>query len=106
MQNKMKIKKGDTVQVIAGRDKGKQGEVLAVTPKTRQVLVQGVALVKKHQKPTQTAAGGIVEKESKLHVSSVALLDPEDGKPCRVGYRFGADGVKERFSKRSGATLA
>ena len=79
---------------------------VAVTPKTRQVLVQGVALVKKHQKPTQTAAGGIVEKESKLHVSSVALLDPEDGKPCRVGYRFGADGVKERFSKRSGATLA
>ena len=105
MQNKVKIKKGDTVQVISGRDKGKQGEVIAVRPDKRRVIVQGVMLAKKHQKPSQTDSGGIIEKEASIDVSSVALLDPKDGKPCRVSYRLDKEGVKERYSRRSGGTI-
>ncbi len=102
MVAKMKIKKGDTVVVLNGRDKGKTGEVLRAMPKDGKVLVQGVNVVKKHQKPTQTAPGGIVEKSMPIDVSNVSLIDPKDGKATRVGYKILDDGRKVRIAKRSG----
>lgn len=100
-----RIKKGDKVVVITGRDKGKTGEVIEVLPSENRVKVRGVAMVKKHQKPTQTQSGGIVEKEATVHVSNVAHIDPESQKPTRVGFKTLDDGRKVRFAKRSGATL-
>lgn len=102
---KMRIKKGDTVVVLSGREKGKTGEVLRVIRDTNRVLVQGVNNVKKHQRPTQTSPGGINEFEAALHASNVALLDPKDKKPTRVGYKRLEDGTKVRVAKRSGETL-
>ena len=104
MAKKFKIRTGDTVQVIAGKDKGKQGKVLEVVTKTDRVVVQGVQMVKKHQKPTQTNAGGIISKEASIHISNVALLDPKGGKPTKVGYQFDDD-TKERVARASGATI-
>lgn len=104
-QTKMKIKKGDTVIVNAGKDKGKKGEVLKTLPEKSRVIVQGVNVVKKHQKPTQVSAGGIQEKELSIHVSNVALADPKEGKPTRVGYKALKSGKKVRVAKRSGETI-
>lgn len=100
-----KIKKGDRVVVLTGRDKGKEGEVLQVLPSENRLVVQGVNVVKRHTRPTQTAAGGIVEKEAPLAVSNVAHVDPKDGKPTRVGFKTLEDGKKVRFAKRSGEVI-
>lgn len=102
---KMRIKKGDTVIVTTGRDKGKSGEILRVKLDTNRVLVQGVNNVKRHQRPSQTSPGGINEFESSIHASNVALIDPKDSKPTRVGYTTLKDGTKARVAKRSGQTL-
>ena len=105
MKTKLKIKKGDNVVVIAGKDKGKSGEVLRVMPSEMRVLVQGVNMVKRHTKQAMGNPGGIVEKEAALHVSNVAHLDPKDRKPTRVGFKTLDDGRKVRFAKRSGELI-
>jgi large subunit ribosomal protein L24 len=105
MADKWKVKKGDKVVVIAGRDKGKQGEVLRVLREDNRVIVQGVHMVKRHTRQSANSPGGIVEKESSIHVSNVALVDPKSGKPTRVGYKFLSDGRKVRFARRSGETI-
>ncbi|MDB5410328.1 MAG: rplX [Rhodospirillales bacterium] len=102
---KLKIKKGDKVVVIAGKDKGRGGEVLRVLPKENRVLVQGVNMMKRHTKPAMGQAGGIVEREAALHVSNVSHVDPKDNKPTRVGYKTLDDGRKVRFAKRSGEVI-
>lgn len=105
MAAKFKIKKGDRVVVTTGRDKGKSGEVLAVQRDRNRILVQGVNLVKRHQKPSQTAQGGIIEKEASVHISNVAHIDPKTDQPTRVGYRLLDDGRKVRFAKGSGEVI-
>lgn len=100
-----KIKKGDTVEVLTGKDKGKRGEIVLVLPKAGKVKVQGLNLIKKHVKPSQTNAGGIETREAALDVSNVALIDPKDNKPTRVGFGV-QDGQKVRISKRSGEVIA
>ncbi len=105
MPVKLKIKKGDQVIVIAGRDKGARGEVLKVLPKENRAIVKGVNMVKRHQKATQTAEGGIVSKEAPIHISNLAHVDPKDGKPTRVGFKVLEDGRKVRYSKRSGEVI-
>ena len=102
---KLKVKKGDKVVVLAGRDKGKTGEILRVMPKERRVLVHGVQMIKRHQRPTQTTPGGINEFEAPLHTSNVALIDPKTSQPTRVGYKKLDDGRKVRFAKRSGEVI-
>ena len=99
-----KIKKGDNVMVITGKDKGKTGEVLNVLP-AKQGLVRGVNIVKRHTKPSQTAPGGIVERESAVHLSNVALIDPTLNKATKIGFRILEDGRKVRFSKSSNEIL-
>ena len=100
-----RIRKGDTVVVISGRDKGKKGNVLKVMPAEGRTLVQGVHVAKRHQRQTQTQQGGIVEKEMPIHLSNVSLVDPGDGAPTRVGFRTLEDGRKVRFSRRSGEMI-
>jgi large subunit ribosomal protein L24 len=101
-----KIKKGDRVHVLAGRDKGKRGEVLRVMPSEDRALVQGVNLVKRHTKQTRFGeTGGIVTKESPIHLSNLALIDPKTDKPTRVGFRVLEDGKKVRVAKASGEVL-
>jgi large subunit ribosomal protein L24 len=102
---KLKIKKGDKVVVLAGKDKGKTGEVLKVMPAENRVIVQGVNVVKRHTRPAMGNPGGIVEKEASIHASNVAHQDPKDRKPTRVGYRTLDDGRKVRFAKRSGELI-
>ena len=102
---KLKVKKGDTVVVLTGRDKGKTGEILKVMPTERRVLVQGVQIIKRHQRPTQTTPGGINEFEAPLHVSNVALVDPKTSQPTRVGYKTLDDGRKVRVARRSGEVI-
>ena len=102
---KLKIKKGDNVIVIAGRDKGRTGEVLRVLPAERRVVVQGVNLVKRHTKPRMGDPGGIVEKELALHISNVAHVDPASAKPTRIGYKVLDDGRKVRIARRSGEVI-
>jgi large subunit ribosomal protein L24 len=97
-----KIKKGDKVTVLAGRDKGRSGEVLQVIPKESRALVQGVNMVKRHQTQTAKQEAGIISKPAPIHLSNLALADPKDGKPTRVGFKVLEDGRKVRFSKRSG----
>lgn len=97
-----KIKKGDKVVVITGRDKGKSGEVLEVRPADGRAVVRGVAMVKKHQRQTQNQTGGIISKEGSIDLSNLAIADPKDGKPTRVGFKTLDDGRKVRFAKRSG----
>ena len=97
-----KIKKGDKVVVLAGRDKGKAGEVLQVLPKDGRAVVRGVNMVKRHQRQTMQQEGGIITKEASVHLSNLALTDPKDGKPTRVGFKTLDDGRKVRFAKRSG----
>ncbi|WP_028263480.1 50S ribosomal protein L24 [Atopobium fossor] len=102
----MKIKKDDLVVVISGKDKGKQGKVLRALPSKNKVVVEGVAIIKKAMRPTQAnQQGGIVSKEAPIDVSNVALVDPKDGKPTRVGYRVSEDGTKVRYAKRSGEEI-
>jgi large subunit ribosomal protein L24 len=97
-----KIKKGDKVVVLTGRDKGKTGEVFQVMPKETRALVRGVNLVKRHQKQSASQEAGIISKEAPVHLSNIALLDPKDGKPTRVGFKVLDDGRKVRVAKRSG----
>ena len=101
----MKIRKGDQVIVTTGRDKGKQGVVLRAMPKVNKVVVQGVNMVKRHTRPSQTSAGGIISKEAPIDVSNVALIDPETGKATRVGFKI-VDGEKVRVAKKSGKVIA
>lgn len=106
MTVKMKIKKNDNVVVIAGKDKGKTGIVKAVYPSAQRVLVVGVNRVTRHAKPSQTdPQGGRRLIEAPIHVSNVALTDPKDNKPTRVGIKVGKDGKKQRFAKRSGEVI-
>jgi large subunit ribosomal protein L24 len=100
-----KIKKGDRVIVLAGRDKGREGEVLQVLPKLERAVVRGVNMVKRHQRQTARDQGGIIDKEMPIHLSNLALRDPGDGKPTRVGFRILEDGRKVRFAKRSGDVI-
>jgi large subunit ribosomal protein L24 len=100
-----KIRKGDKVVVLAGRDKGRTGEVIAVRPSEGRALVRGVNVVKRHQKQSANQEGGIVSKESPIHLSNIAIADPKDGKPTRVGFKIQADGKKIRIAKRSGAEI-
>jgi large subunit ribosomal protein L24 len=100
-----KFKKGDTVTVLAGRDKGKKGEILRVLPADSRLFVQGVNMVKRHTRPSQTAAGGIIEKEASIHVSNVAHVDPDNGEATRVGFKLMEDGRKVRYAKRSGEVI-
>jgi large subunit ribosomal protein L24 len=104
-QPKLKVKKGDRVVVLAGRDKGKRGEVLKVFPSENRAVVQGVNVVRRHQKQTAQQEGGIVAKEASIHISNVAVEDPSDGSPSRVGFKFLDDGRKVRYAKRSGETI-
>ena len=101
----MKIKKGDKVIVITGKDKGKTGEVTKAMPKENKVIVSGVNMVKRHQKPTQENAGGIVSKEAPIHVSNVAIVDPKSGKASRIGTKILDDGRKVRVAKKSGEVI-
>ncbi len=100
MQPKLKIKKGDEVIVVTGKDKGKKGTVLEVLPMESRVKVQGVNLVKRHRRPTQTSPGGIDSVEASMHISNVAHVDPESGKATRIGYRV-EKGNKVRVAKAS-----
>jgi large subunit ribosomal protein L24 len=100
-----KIRKGDTVIVRTGRDKGRRGEVIEVRPAEGRALVRGINLVKRHQKQTAAQDGGIISKEAPVHLSNLALADPKDGKPTRVGFSVLPDGRKVRVAKRSGAEI-
>jgi large subunit ribosomal protein L24 len=102
---KLKIKKGDHVVVITGKDKGKKGEVLKVMPEENRAIVKGVAMVRRHQRQTAQQEGGIIAKEAAIHISNLAVEDPKDGKPSRVGYKFLKDGRKVRFARRSGEVI-
>ena len=97
-----KIKKGDKVVVLSGRDKGKSGEVMSVAPKEVRALVRGINMVKRHTRQTQQTQGGIISKESSIHLSNVAIADPKTGKATRVGFKVLEDGRKVRFAKISG----
>ena len=105
MAGKRKIRKGDRVIVRTGREKGKTGEILHVLTKRERVVVQGVNMVKRHQRQTPQQDGGILSREAPLHISNLALEDPKDGKPTRVGFKTLKDGRKVRFAKRSGEVI-
>ncbi len=100
-----RVRKGDKVIVISGRDKGRAGEVIRVMPKENRALVRGVNMVTRHQRQSTTQEGGMIRKEAPIHLSNVALADPSDGKPTRVGFKTLGDGRKVRFAKRSGETF-
>lgn len=102
---KMRVRRGDNVVVISGRDKGKTGEVLRVDRERNRVLVQGVNMMKRHQRPTQTSPGGINEFEAMIHTSNIALVDPKTDKPTRVGFKTLDDGRKVRVAMRSGEVI-
>lgn len=104
-QKKFKIKKGDRVVVVTGRDKGRKGEVLSVLRDRLRVLVQGVNMVKRHTRPSQTSPGGIVEKEATIHISNIAIVDPKGGEATKIGYKNLKDGRKVRFAKSSGEII-
>jgi large subunit ribosomal protein L24 len=100
-----KIKKGDKVVVLAGRDKGKSGEVIEVRPKEQRALVRGVNMVRRHQRQSASQEGGIISKEGPIAISNIAVEDPKDGKPTRVGFKILTDGKKIRIAKRSGEQI-
>ncbi|HKD31105.1 MAG TPA: 50S ribosomal protein L24 [Xanthobacteraceae bacterium] len=100
-----KIRKGDRVVVLSGRDKGRTGEVVEVNPTAGRALVRGVNLVKRHQRQTAQQQGGIISKELPVHLSNIAIADPKDGKPTRIGFKIGSDGRKVRVAKRSGVEI-
>ena len=108
----MKVRRGDTVTVIGGKDRGKTGKVLRVDPRRQRVFVEGLNMVKRHQRPQQVrdaqraeSVGGVIEKEGPIHVSNVMLVDPKENKPTRVGIERGEDGARRRVSRRSGAHI-
>ena len=105
MAVKFKIRKGDKVVVITGKEKGKTGEVLSVLREESRVLVQGVNIVKRHTRPSAANPGGIIDKEAPLHISNVAHVDPRDDKPTRVGWKVVDAGRKVRFARRSGEVI-
>ncbi len=105
MATKVKIKKGDRVVVLAGKDKGEKGEVIKVLPRENKAIVQGINLVRRHQKQTQTQEAGIISKEAAIHISNIALEDPKDGKPTRVGMKILENGDKVRVARRSGEEI-
>lgn len=100
-----KIRKGDNVVVLAGKDKGRSGEVIKVMPKDDKALVRGINMVRRHQRQSQTQEGGIISKEAPIHLSNISLSDPKDGKPTRVRFEVQKDGSKVRVAKRSGAVI-
>ena len=100
-----KIKTGDTVVVLTGKDRGRSGQVLRVMPKDGKAVVEGINTITKHQKQTQTSEAGIVRREAPIQLSNLAVRDPQDGKPTRVGFQIKDDGTKVRVSKRTGAEL-
>jgi len=100
-----KLKKGDHVIVLAGRDKGKEGDILRVMPADGRAVVSGVNMVIRHTRQTQNAQGGRLPKEAPIQLSNIALVDPKDGGPTRVGFRFLEDGKKVRFAKKSGEVI-
>jgi large subunit ribosomal protein L24 len=103
-----RIRKGDRVVVLTGRDKGRTGEVIEVRPDEDRALVRGINMVKRHQRQTANQEGGIISKEGSIHLSNLALADPKDGKPTRIGFKFvgeGRDRKKVRFAKRSGVEI-
>ena len=108
----MKVRRGDTVTVIGGKDRGKTGKVLRVDPRRQRVFVEGLNIVKRHQRPQQVrdaqraeTVGGVIEKEGPIHVSNVMLVDPREDKPTRVGIALGDDGERRRVARRSGAPI-
>ncbi len=105
MAEKFKIRKGDKVVVITGRDRGKEGEVLKVLRDERRAVVSGVQIAKHHTKPGRGSAGGIVDKEAAIHISNLAVRDPKDNKPTKVGFKVLADGRKVRFARKSGEVI-
>ena len=100
-----KIKKGDTVIILTGKDRGEEGTVLQVLPKEDRVLVEKVNMIKRHTRPSQMNNGGIISKEAPIHISNVALKDPKTGKPTRVGFKINDDGTKVRVAKGSGEVI-
>ena len=100
-----KIRKGDKVVVLTGRDKGRTGEVVEVNPAAARALVRGINLVKRHQRQSPQQDGGIISKELPVHLSNIAIADPRDGKPTRIGFKIGGDGRKVRVAKRSGVEI-
>ena len=105
MPNRFRLRKGDDVVVISGRDKGKTGSILRVIRSEDRVIVDGINMVKRHTRPSQAQPGGIVNKEAPIHISNVALADPKDGSATRVGYKFLEDGRKVRVAKQSGEVI-
>jgi LSU ribosomal protein L24P len=105
MQQKFHVKKGDMVAVIAGKDKGKTGEITKVDRSALRVVVKGVNLITRHQRPSAGAQGGIVREEGSIHISNVMHIDPKDNKPTRIGYKIDKDDNKVRIAKRSGETI-
>ena len=105
MANKVKIRKGDRVKVIAGRSKGRIGDVLRVLAAEQRVVVSGVNVIKRHTKPSRAESGGIIEREAAIHISNVALMDPKEDKPTKIGFKFLEDGRKVRFARASGETI-
>ncbi len=103
-KNKFKLKKGDEVIVTTGKDKGKKGTVTRIIVAESRAIVSGINIVKKHEKPSAAGAGGIVKKESPIHISNLAIADPKSGKATKVGYKI-VDGKKTRIAKKSGETL-
>jgi large subunit ribosomal protein L24 len=100
-----KIRKGDKVVVLTGKDKGRTGEVLRVMPKEDRALVRGINIVVRHQRQSQSQEGGLIKKEAPIQLSNLAVSDPKDGKPTRVGFRIEKDGTKVRVAKRSGEVI-
>ncbi|PHQ69747.1 MAG: 50S ribosomal protein L24 [Sneathiella sp.] len=105
MAEKFSVKKGDKVVVLAGKDKGRTGEIVRILREDRRAIVSGVNMVKRHTKASQGNQGGIVEKEASIHLSNIAIQDPKDGKATRVGYKQLDDGRKVRVAKRSGEVI-
>ncbi len=100
-----KIRKGDEVVVLTGKDKGRKGNVVSISPKEGRAIVQGINMVKRHQRQTQTQEAGIISKEAAIQLSNLAIADPKDGKPTRVGFKITENGRKVRFAKRSGDVI-
>ena len=105
MKNKIKLKKGDEVIVLAGKDKGKTGKIVKVMPKQMKAIVSEINKVKKNQKPDNNQPGGIIEKDMPLHISNVAFYDPSSNKGIRIGFAFNKDGKKMRVNKKSGKEI-
>jgi large subunit ribosomal protein L24 len=105
MAHKLRLRRGDEVIVVSGRDKGRKGRIVRMQRDRERVIVQGANMVKRHTRPSAGQPGGIVEKEAALHISNVALVDPKTGEASRIGYKFLEDGRKVRFAKASGEVI-